>query len=143
MVGGFAENLPFATPTGQTSRKNVRGKPCRTIDLAVYSRQQDPPGRNGFEGGPDDRSTLFEKDITTACRSFFDDPEAVVVRTINRGGHDDKLHVLPALVAEKGLAVSTTQYYDTPDVSYYIENETVSIPPPRSRCMCLTDSRPE
>jgi hypothetical protein len=95
------------------------------------------------EGGPDDRSTPFEKDITPACRLFFDDPEAVVVRSVNRGGHDDKLHVLPALLAEKGLAVSTTQYYDTPDLSYYIDSETVSIPLPRSRCMCLTDSSPE
>jgi hypothetical protein len=84
-----------------------------------------------------------EKDITPACRLFFDDPEAVVVRSVNRGGHDDKLHVLPALLAEKGLAVPTTQYYDTPDLSYYIDSETVSIPLPRSRCMCLTDSSPE
>jgi hypothetical protein len=170
-LGEFAGNRPFATPTGQASRKNVRGKPCRTTDIAVYSRRQDPPGRNEFvvdhdfvqtalevsgvaydsdcegtlpklpescdenEGGPEDRPTPFEKDIAAACRLFFDDPEAVVVRSVNRGGH--------ALRAEKGLAVSTTQYYETPDLSYYIENETVSIPPPRSRCMCLTDSRPE
>jgi hypothetical protein len=39
---------------------NVRGKPCRTTDLAVYSRQQDPPGRNGFDMDHDVVQTASE-----------------------------------------------------------------------------------